>query len=201
MLATMERKAAIAVDQESLERVRLRYEDGDYLGAHEAALAIGPLDQWRGTAPRVLAGRLASQLGGVRLGHALHLRAWRSDPADPEACYYRARALLARRGPLPTWQFLRSTGPLEAASDEIRADWLASHALALGGLRDFDAAEEYLAEAERLAPGRAWLRVERANVFEMQDLYNSALAAARGPVAPTVVPPGRAGGGALPATA
>ena len=109
----------------------------------------------------------------------LHLWAWRDDPADPEACYYRARTTLGRRGPLATWQFLRRVGPLEAAMDEVRADWLATHAPALGGLRDFDAAEGYLTEAERIAPGRAWLRVERASLCELKDLYDDALAAAR----------------------
>ncbi len=109
----------------------------------------------------------------------MHLLAWREDPADPEACFYRARTTLIRRGPLATWQFLERVGSLEAATDEVRADWLATHALALGGLRDFDAAEESLARAEGIAPGRAWLRVERASLFEMEDRYDDALMASR----------------------
>src|SRR4029077_15736535 len=124
----------------------------------EVVRTIGPLERWVGTAARILAGRLAGHLGARRLCSALHLRAWRDAPADPEACYYGVRTALARRGPLAAWTFLRRVGPLEGGTDEVRSDWLATHALALGGLRDFAAAEGFLAEAERSAPGRAWLR-------------------------------------------
>ncbi|MDR3617985.1 MAG: tetratricopeptide repeat protein [Paludisphaera borealis] len=179
MAVMIEERGLITVGQDVLDRVRALYSEGDCLGAYEVARAVGPLGSWTGTAARVLAGRLARHLGGFRLGTALHLRAWRADPTDPEACYYHARAMIGRRGPLAAWEFLRRVGPLEAATDEVRSDWLASHAIALGALRDFDAAEAYLTEAERVAPGRAWLRVERSSLFEMEDRYDEALAAAR----------------------
>jgi tetratricopeptide (TPR) repeat protein len=175
----LEERGAIAVDQGDLDRIRILYEQGDCLGAYGVAREIGPLARWGGTDARVLAGRLAAHLGAGRLASAPHLRAWRDDPADPEACYYRARTTLGRRGPLPTWEFLRRVGPLDGATDEVRSDWLATHALALTGLRDFDAAETYMAEAERVAPGRAWLKVEQSCLFEMEDRYDDALAAAR----------------------
>ncbi len=178
MEATVEEKERIAVGREDLDRVRRLYEDGDCPGAFEIARAIGPLHRWGGTAPRLLAGRLAGHLGAIRLGWTLHLRAWRDDPTDPEACYYRARWTLGRRGPLPAWEFLRQVGPLEGAEPEVRSDWLAIHAIALGRLRDFDAAESYLAEAERIAPDRAWILVERAELLEMEDRYQDAMAAA-----------------------
>jgi tetratricopeptide (TPR) repeat protein len=177
-VATAER-SPIAVEQDVLDRVRALYDRGDCLGAYEVARAAGPLGDWSGTAARVMAGRLARHLGGFRLGSAMLLRAWRADRADPEACYYFARGTAAGRGPLAALEFMRRVGPLDGAADEIRSDWLATRAIALGGLRDFDAAESALDEAERVAPGRAWLRVERSSLFEMEDRYDDALAAAR----------------------
>ncbi|MDG3004459.1 C39 family peptidase [Paludisphaera mucosa] len=179
MSATIEGHGAVAAAPADLGRIRELYEAGDYLGAFEVARGLGPMTRWPGASAKVLAGRLAWQLGAVRLGLALPLRAWRDDPRDPEALYYRARAMLGRRGPLAAWRFLGRVGPLDAAPDEIRADWEATHAMALGGLRDFERAELRLAEAERITPGRAWLRVERASLLEMEDRYEEALAAAR----------------------
>ncbi|WP_337174245.1 C39 family peptidase [Paludisphaera sp.] len=173
MSTTIEATAA-----EGVARVRECYEAGDYLGAYEVAKGLGPMLRWPGAAAKTLAGRLAWQLGAIRLGLVLPMRAWREDPTDPEAAYYRARAMLARRGPLAAWRFLGRVGPLEGASDDIRSDWEATHALALAGLRDFGRATRRLDEAERMAPGRAWLRVERSSLLEAMDRYPEALAAA-----------------------
>jgi tetratricopeptide (TPR) repeat protein len=174
----MERRC-IAVSADDLQRVRTLYDAGDFLGAYEVAREIGPLAQWGGTAATLIAGRLAGQLGSQRLRLAMFLRAWRNDPDDAEACYYRARATLTRRSPLYAWRFLQRIGPLEGAENELRSDWLASHAIVLGALRDFDRAEAYMAEAERLAPHRAWLGIERSALFEMEDRYADALDASR----------------------
>src|SRR4051794_6940278 len=89
-----------------LEEIRELYERGLYLQAYARGRPLGPLEQWAGTDARVMAGRLAMQLGGDRLARRLHLSAWRHDRRHPEACYYRAAALLQRRGPLPAWEFL-----------------------------------------------------------------------------------------------
>ncbi|WP_165064820.1 tetratricopeptide repeat protein [Paludisphaera rhizosphaerae] len=176
---TSEKAKPAATPPEALSRLRELYEAGDYLGAFQIAKRLGPMTRWPGAAAKVLAGRLAWQLGAVRLGLALPLRAWRDDPHDPEARYYRARTMLGRRGPLATLRFLDRTGGFDDASDEIRADWEATYAAALGGLRDFERAERRLEAAERMTPGRAWLLVERSSLLEMEDRYEEALAAAK----------------------
>src|SRR5262245_31713873 len=108
------------------------------------AQPLGPLTSWRGTAARVLAGRLAGNLGGGRLATALHFQAWRSDRTEPEACYYHGYNLLMRRGALRAWRYLRQVGPLDDAPPVVRSHWLAMHAIVMGYLRDFDAAESLL---------------------------------------------------------
>ena len=110
---------------------------------------------------------------------ALHVQAWRNDQTDPEACYYHAYNLLSRRGALRAWKFLRRVGPLNEAPDRVRSNWMALHAIVLGHLRDFDAAESWFARAEQVAPDRAWILVERADLSQLEDRYDEALAAAR----------------------
>ncbi|MCW8141062.1 MAG: hypothetical protein KIT58_19340, partial [Planctomycetota bacterium] len=73
---------AVTPDPAALEAVREAYGRGDYLHAWDLAQAIGPLEAWRGPAGRVMAGRLAFNLGGDRRGTRLHLRAWREHPGD-----------------------------------------------------------------------------------------------------------------------
>src|SRR5262245_25747810 len=88
-----------------LARVRARYEQGLYLQAYEASQPLGDLRRWRGVEARLLAGRLAGNLGNGKLGHALLTLAWCADRDHPEATYRFARTLFQRRGPLRTWQF------------------------------------------------------------------------------------------------
>jgi cellulose synthase operon protein C len=164
---------------EQISRVAELYEHGLYLQAYRAALAVGPLDEWEGAPGRTIAGRLASNLGAPELARRLHLRAWRGDRASAEACYYFALTLNQYRGPLAAWRFVRRQGDLSHAAPPLQAEWLALGATALGALRDFDAAEERLAQAERLDPLNTWVAVERAHLCELEDRYEDALRAAR----------------------
>jgi tetratricopeptide (TPR) repeat protein len=173
------RPEPVAVPAEVLEEVRELYARGLCMQAYLRAQSVGPLAAWTGTAARLLAGRLAIHLGSPRLTFWHHLHAWRKEPADPEACYYHARALLERRGPLRTWEFLRRQRDLSEAAAPVRADWLGFHACVLGRLRDFDAAEDWLSRAEALAPARPWLCIERSILLETEDRYEESLEAAR----------------------
>lgn len=166
------------ISREQLERVRDLYYDGFYLQAYHAAEKIGPLAEWEGTAALLLGGRLANNLGSYKLGRKLHSKAYRLDPGDGEAAYYKARLILERRGPLAAWNFLRKIGPTINASTTVQADWLAYHAILLAALRDFDAAEEWLAKAEKLDPTNPWIWIERSHLHELEDKYEEALTAA-----------------------
>src|SRR5215218_3747895 len=101
------------------------YERGLFLQAYTLAVALGPLHEWQGTEARLLAGRLAMQLGAPRLGRRLHRLAWREDPKHLETRYYRARHRMERSGPLATWELLRREGDLTGATPEQQAIWLA----------------------------------------------------------------------------
>jgi len=162
-----------------LQRVRDLYDRGLYLQAWKAAEALGPLREWRGTPARVLAGRLAGNLGASRLGRVLHFRAWRDDRDNLEALYSYGYALLDRRGPLDAWNALRPGGDFAAAPDALRSDLYALRAEIAAILRDFDTAEHWLARAEKLTADRAWTCVARARILEHEDRYEEALAVVR----------------------
>ena len=167
------------VSAEQLDQILDLYHRGQMLRAHAAAQAIGPMRKWRGAAARIVAGRLAMNLGAPGAGRTLHRLALREAPNDPEARYYGARAVFERRGPLPLWEMLCRHGELPDAPPRIRADWFALHGHVLGLFRDFETAEKWQARAEELAPDRAWLQVERSTLLEREDKYAEAMAAAR----------------------
>lgn len=162
-----------------LARVKDLYDRGLYVQAWRASQIAGPLADWEGVEPRLLAGRLAYNIGAPRIAQALHMRAWRDDHDDPNALYFYARVIAERHGPLAALEFVRARGDLERAAAEPRADWLALEADLLATYRDFDAADALLTRAETLAPQRAWIHVERAGVLEGEDRLVEALASGR----------------------
>ncbi len=103
----------------------------------EISQPLGPLTTWHGAAGRVLAGRLAGNLGAPRLGRALHWLAGREYPEDPAALYYAAMAYWSRFGTLHAWRRYRLVELPQAADNSLRADWLALKAIMLGTMRDF----------------------------------------------------------------
>lgn len=162
---------------EILTSVRDLYERGLYLKAHDAALQHGPLRNWTGGAARTLAARLARHLGAPRLARWHLALAWREEPDDPEVRYYYGWNLLERHGPYETWCFLKRCGDMPEAGAEARSSWYSFHAQVAGQLRDFDAAEVWLARAEEAAPDSPWVPVARASVLQDEDRYGEALQA------------------------
>ncbi|MGE3409622.1 MAG: tetratricopeptide repeat protein [Pirellulales bacterium] len=155
------------------------YESGQYLQAYRAWQQLGPLDAFAEPDDRVLAGRLANNLGSQRLGGMLHYLAWRGAPAHPEACYFRALLIFHRRGPLPAWRFLRQQGDLSTAEPSIQAAWFAAHGHVLAMLRDFEAADQWIARALEIGAELPWIWLEQSHVLESQDRHEESLESSR----------------------
>ena len=186
------RTPATQVPARSVAELEVFYDRGRYVAAH--ALAVerhGPLAGWSGgTAALVFACRLAGNLGGDRVAHALILRAHRRVGSDPEAtaedranaALFHAYRVIGRRGPLALRRYLRRPGvraALEGAQDPAnRADSLCLQADIAAAFRDADTAEERWQEAHALAPERAWVWCERASLLVAADRYPEALKAA-----------------------
>lgn len=167
------------VPAEVLESVRSLYEAGLYLQAYERSRAGGPLRAWRGAEARIMAARLASQLGAPRMGLWHRLRAWREAPQHPDVCCFRGYTVLEYSGPYEAWLFFQEQGEeLPGATAEVQASWFAFGGQVLGALRDFELADLWLRRAEQTNGHPAWVLVTRSLVLEWEDRREEALAAA-----------------------
>ena len=171
------RRHGLQVKCEQIQEVLKLYNAGLYLRAYQEGCNIAPLHQWRGIAGRIMAGRLAGNLGGGHLGKVLHYLAYREHPGEPEAWYYYAFVILGQRGPLEAWQFLRDHTMPDGASLELQSNWYGMKARILGIMRDFKAAHQMLEAGEEIHRDDPWLAVERCDVLERQDRYDEALSA------------------------
>lgn len=168
----------IFVTSHQLDGVLKLYEQGLFLQAFNVAETIGPLVAWRGSAARVLAGRLAGNLGSHRIASWHFIHAHRTDRRDPEAMWFFVRYLLGRHGFYAAWRFVQTHEFPADASPTLRSHWLSQQAAILGFLRDFDAAEDFLRKAEQIGE-EAWTCLEWANLFNLEDRHEEAEHAAR----------------------
>ena len=167
----------VDVPPDEIAEITRLYDLGLYVQACTRATAVGPLHEWRGTAARLIGGRLANNLHASRLGTWLHLRAWREDRTNAEAAYFYASEMSRTRGALAAWRFLKKLPPFPEAPAPARADLLSLQARFASYYRDFATSAALLREAEATAPDRLWLWVEKADLLEKQDAYAEALAA------------------------
>ena len=163
----------------ALTSIRDLYLRGLYRQAYQIAETHGPMRTWDGAAPRILAGRLAIQLGAVRQGRQMHLATVREYPANLEAIYYHARYRLEHWGPYSCWRFMRLHTDWTDAPPELRADWIALEGSVQARFSDVDRAEECLRRAEAEAGDRPWLNIEKTNIYELTQRHDEALVAAR----------------------
>jgi predicted Zn-dependent protease len=183
---------ALPIPPGDLGELEALSESGRYVRAHALAEAHhGPLRAWSGgVAALVFGARLAADLGGDRLSHALILRARRRS-ADPETTpAERADAALCHayrtwhaHGPLALHRFFRRPG-VRAAFDAgagpfVRASVLCLQAHIAAAYSDTDAAETHWQQAHAFAPDHPWMWTERAALLVRADRYAKALAAAR----------------------
>lgn len=167
------------ISKEQLQPIKNLYDNSMYLAAHEAATALAPMSEWEGPDALLMAGRLAGNLGAIKLGRKYHQRAWRLYRKEPEVIYYHARAIWEMRGPWRVWMFMRSMDELHTDDKTIRADWLCLRADIFSTFRDFDAAEELIARAEALTPDYPWFWVSKASLLQAEDRYDAALEAVK----------------------
>jgi len=175
MAPTDVKQSAPPVPAEVLERVTALYDAGRYVTAYAEATAHAPLESWRDSDGRILAGRLIRHVGDPRRGLAWLRLAMRADPRHPAAHYYGSYAYFSYRGPLAAWQWTERNGLPPDADPEREADWLALRGILLGFLRDFQQARPRLERALELQPESPWVHVERAQLFELEDQVPAAL--------------------------
>ncbi|HND52792.1 MAG TPA: C39 family peptidase, partial [Pirellulaceae bacterium] len=150
-------------------KIKELYDQGRYLQAYYASREAGPLWRWTDTDDRVLAGRLAGNLGAERLASLLHRLALRDDPTHWDARYFSLWAISRRRGPLDAWELHRQWGEPAHETAEFRADWHAQRARLASWFRDFSEARVEIDRALELAPERPWIWVEAGDFATAED--------------------------------
>lgn len=158
-----------------LQQAEEFYERCLYVSAFRAAESLGKLGKWPGVRGRLIAGRLAYQLGRAGWGTTLHQLAFREYPNEPSAIYYGALAARSRRGPLRAWLEFRHVDLPSTRTDEQQADWLAYKGSLLASLRDFDRAQEFLSQSLALYPRSAWNHLVQADLCRHRDQRDEAI--------------------------
>lgn len=123
--------------------------------------------------------RLYNHLGASRLATARLLQMWRKDKSDAQLLSAYARYLLAKRGPHAAWQFVQEQILPLNADDETSAEWLSTKARTYAYLRDFSRAQELSELARRAAPDNLWIHDEWAQICDLRDDQQEAIAVVR----------------------
>jgi cellulose synthase operon protein C len=126
----------------------------------------------------ILAGRLASRLGGMRISRHLYRKARERGPKLPLVRYFTRH--ISGSKDLLLDQLLEFEKDPELGGDdaELRASWLAAHAYIFAVLRDFTRAENLLNEAHKLSPASAWVLSQEADVMGMADRWDESVQSA-----------------------
>lgn len=161
---------------QGLDEVVSYYDQGQYIRAyHIGTEHLGPIESWPGVRGRILAGRVAYNLGAPRWAQAWHLRVCREFPDDPESIYYQHSSMIGRRGAIAVWRSLTQSPFPEYLTDRQRAELLGLRAHVFAILRDFSSAQADLQEALRLAPDHVWILVDQHAVLAAMDRREEAL--------------------------
>jgi len=168
------RSQRVSVPAEALASVKALYDQGRFVDAYAAAIAVAPLHCWAGFEARLLASRLAGRLEGNRLSRFLCFTAWRESPRDASTCLFHGYWLWARRGPLAVWEFTRDWKSFTNLDERRRADHLLLRARVAGQYRDFALAWPLADEATQLAADSAWTWCERAGIHLCEDRVDEA---------------------------
>jgi tetratricopeptide (TPR) repeat protein len=169
----------MAVSSADIAEVEALYDRGLMLQAYERGKRHGALRDWTGPDAECMAARLATHLGAPRTSSVILLEAQKKYPQHPRVALHNAYSLLGIRGMLETWEFIEGFGPPRSDDRILQADWLALRAYIAALFRDFYRAENFLAEAETLAPDHPWIGVERSSLLHRQDRYAESLETAR----------------------
>lgn len=165
----------VEVPVAALDEIRSLYEDGLYLQAYERSREFGPLADWTETDSRVLAGRLAHHLGGMRISRLQLTRAWLQAPTNMEVAYYYGYTVLERKGPWATRLFLRDFEGDPSDEVDILSSWYSLHAVVASSMRDFENADMWIRKAAETDPQSVWVQTVKSHLLEAEDRYDEAL--------------------------
>jgi hypothetical protein len=168
-------------DDTALAPIRDRLKRGLVISAYGEASRLGPLRSWRGAGARVLAARLARNLGAGRLGRGILFCASREHPESWEVALEYARTALWRHGAYRALRYMDARGvPPATAALATRAGWSSLQAVLRACLDDHERAQELIGRAIERYPDQALPRFDQAQVLEYADRPAEAFAIIEG---------------------
>ena len=158
-----------------LDLIEEHYEANRYEQAFRHGQELfGPLTVWP---DQVLAGKVATQVGGPRLGSALHLRAGRNEPHNASAQFRAAIAVGRRFGPWDSYLYLQARKHLFSGNLSLKDSlgWLSTQLEILCDFRDFQQARDTLQKIKGLASENEWTLLSEASLLQAEDRRPEAL--------------------------
>ena len=161
-----------------LSELQERYDQHRFLDVWESTAGwwkpATDLDQFS-TEELVFAARLAQRLGGFRLSRSLLWKVRKIEPEKPLVRYFTNHLQVPRQLLLDDLTAFEANPDLGGEDDELRANWLASHAYSWAKLRNMKRAKDLLQQAHILSPGSAWIYSLEADVFGLADDWAESL--------------------------
>ncbi|MBV8175599.1 MAG: tetratricopeptide repeat protein, partial [Verrucomicrobia bacterium] len=170
-----EQPAAIEIPQSLYGRILEKIDQGLFLDAYHLGLQSGPLHQWAGPKAQLLAGRLAQHLGGKSLSWRLTSKAYRQRPNSARFLTQRIYGLMEQRGLFSAWQASHYFARCETETPLEKAESLVCRGCLSVSFRDFETANDYLTQAQRLAPTSPWIWTASSTFWAQQGKHERAL--------------------------
>ncbi|HRJ71027.1 MAG TPA: tetratricopeptide repeat protein, partial [Terrimicrobiaceae bacterium] len=165
------------IPDDRIASARSLYDDALYIQAARALEEFGHPRDWKGAGARIFGARLSQNLGAHRQAVRLFAAAYRSGDPDAESMLYRAYQLMAQRGPLAAWSFLRDLDP--PGQPEISASIYALRGKICAHFKDRRGMAAQFGLAFASAPDSAWIHTEHSSALELIDELAAAQSEAR----------------------
>jgi tetratricopeptide (TPR) repeat protein len=164
-----------------LQNIQDLYDHHRFLEAYQQSSSCWtPATDIAGLLPNelILAGRLAARLGGSRLSRWLLRAAYERDPDSPRVLYFTRHVRQRARHLLDDLRAFELQPDLGGDDPDLRASWLASHAVTWASLRDFSRAQQCIERARCFATRDGWVLSCESDVLGLADRWDEALKAA-----------------------
>ncbi len=155
------------------------YREARYMQAYELIKPFRKeLVHWTNPNHLNIAGRLAKNLGGGRLGEYLLSRAYRYSNKSWKHTLFKGYGIFTYRGALHAMRFMdESFARLGKDSEDENsyAHALALYADTLSEARDFDSANDYMQRALDIVPDDLYTRTTRARIYVQQEEFDAGM--------------------------
>jgi tetratricopeptide (TPR) repeat protein len=174
----MSDNACMGAVAETLDRVAALYDQSRFVAAYNSGKPLGPLQSWPDDG-RLLAARLAWQIGLPRLGAAIVYREYRRHARHPHLLFCYVLTLAEHRGPLFALEAFDEQRGILSQDPNIWPAALGFLAWLHALFRDYSSAHALIRDSLALRPEDSWLYVMSACIHKQEDRLNAALEDAR----------------------